>query len=385
MKTKRLLPNLFFLLALLLVSACREEEKVPVFDAPTISALSDNSEPFAGDKVMLTIQVATPARSLDKVTLNGTEIKSYATDTKTDNFTYEYTVPANTAFGSLPLNLQVTDKQATAKSASASVNLNVRNPNTRGNPFLVYDAEGGFPNSVVLSMDHSVQDQGWGPIISGIITPNAVDPVRGTNKALRFDRWYPWAWGNYPGFDIKLAEGALTRADMEAVLAGTRVIQANLLFQGGPGTFENPGNLKFGPEPAGNYRDKGNKYTADSVENKTLGIPINLDLGDKEKFDFRDGQVLGRKFFMIGYMDAAKAKANEWQTVTFKFTEVKDAAGAVLNPNGAGYDSDPTIGFNEIDAIVISPNGGSAKDNGTYFIDNIRTIATPAKDQNPNL
>ena len=127
-KAKHYLTNLSFLVVFAmfgLFSSCsKNDNSTPTFANPTISVTPTSPQQSPGNVVTFSIAVTADA-GLASVDLNGTNIKSYTTDTKTDAFSYDYTVPADQALGSATLTFTVTDKQTTAKTASAGASLTV--------------------------------------------------------------------------------------------------------------------------------------------------------------------------------------------------------------------------------------------------------------------
>ena len=110
--------------ASVLLTSCNKDDNNPTFADPTIGATAANAQQVPGGTVTFTIAVAADA-GLKSVTQGTTEIKTYSTDTKTDVFTYDYTVPASQALGTLAVQFTVTDMQGEAKTASATANITV--------------------------------------------------------------------------------------------------------------------------------------------------------------------------------------------------------------------------------------------------------------------
>ncbi|HMJ69587.1 MAG TPA: hypothetical protein VK508_11845 [Cyclobacteriaceae bacterium] len=107
----------------LLLSSCDNEE-TPTFTDPTIGVTTANTQQMPGGKVTFTIAVAAEA-GLASVKQGDTEIKTYSVDTKTDIFTYEFTIPASQALGTLAVPFTVIDKQGEPKSIGASADITV--------------------------------------------------------------------------------------------------------------------------------------------------------------------------------------------------------------------------------------------------------------------
>ncbi len=107
----------------LLLSSCDNDE-TPSFTDPTIGVTTVNTQQMPGGKVTFTIAVAAEA-GLASVKQGDTEIKTYPDDTKTDVFTYEFTIPAAQALGTLAVPFTVIDKQGEPKSIDASADITV--------------------------------------------------------------------------------------------------------------------------------------------------------------------------------------------------------------------------------------------------------------------
>lgn len=107
----------------LLLSSCDKEE-TPTFTDPTIVVSTAQTQQVPGGKVTFTIAVAAEA-GLASVKQGTAEVKTYADDVKTDLITYEFTIPATQALGTLAVPFTVTDKQGTPKSIDASANVTV--------------------------------------------------------------------------------------------------------------------------------------------------------------------------------------------------------------------------------------------------------------------
>lgn len=107
----------------LLFSSCDNGED-PTFTDPTIGVTTAQTQQVPGGKVTFTIAVAAEA-GLASVKQGATEVKTYTDEVKTDVLTYEYTIPASQALGTLAVPFTVTDKQGTPKSIDASANITV--------------------------------------------------------------------------------------------------------------------------------------------------------------------------------------------------------------------------------------------------------------------
>lgn len=120
--------------ALFTLASCKDDDETPVFADPTITVTPSTASQLPGGKVTFSIAITAEAGAAS-VKLNDTEIKAYATETKADAFSYEYTVPAGATSGDL--NFTVTDKQTTAKTATAKSTLTVGTP---GKETVIVDA-----------------------------------------------------------------------------------------------------------------------------------------------------------------------------------------------------------------------------------------------------
>ncbi len=114
--------------AMFTLASCKKDEDPapdPVFADPTITVTPSTASQLPGGKVTYSIAITAEAGAAS-VKLGTTDIKSYTTETKADAFTYEYTVPAGATSGALTFT--VTDKQTTAKTATATSTLTVGTP-----------------------------------------------------------------------------------------------------------------------------------------------------------------------------------------------------------------------------------------------------------------
>lgn len=107
----------------LLFSSCDNEE-TPTFTDPTIGVTSAQSQQVPGGKVTFTIAVAADG-GLASVNQGAAEVKTYGDDTKADVFTYEFTIPATQALGTLAVPFTVIDRQREPKSIGTTANITV--------------------------------------------------------------------------------------------------------------------------------------------------------------------------------------------------------------------------------------------------------------------
>ena len=112
MKTKFLSKiSLSLIGVVIMFTSCDEDPDDPVvedFAAPTIAVTLDNDQPFQGDTVVFNISVSAEA-GLNAVTLNGTEIKTYAADETSDAFSYEFIVDGAAEIGPTSVDFAVED------------------------------------------------------------------------------------------------------------------------------------------------------------------------------------------------------------------------------------------------------------------------------------
>jgi hypothetical protein len=104
-----------------LLGSCKEDDD-PTSAEPSIVVTPTASNQAPGQTVPFSIAV-TGEGKLAKVTLNGTEIKSYSADATIDAFNYNYQVPADAALGTLDLEFVVTDKGGQTSETSATISI----------------------------------------------------------------------------------------------------------------------------------------------------------------------------------------------------------------------------------------------------------------------
>lgn len=119
--------------AMVTLSSCSSDDPASVAD-PTIVVTPATATAAPGETVTFNIAVVAPG-TLASVTLDGTEIKAFTTET-TSAFTYEYTVDGSEASGDKTLTFVVTDKQGAPKTATQAVTLTV----DPGNKVMVTEA-----------------------------------------------------------------------------------------------------------------------------------------------------------------------------------------------------------------------------------------------------
>lgn len=105
------------------LTSCNNDEN-PTFADPTITVTASTTQQIPGGKITFTIAVAAEGK-LASVKQGDTEVKAYSDDVTTDIVTFEYTVSASQAIGSLSVDFTVTDKQSTPKTVSTSVSITV--------------------------------------------------------------------------------------------------------------------------------------------------------------------------------------------------------------------------------------------------------------------
>jgi hypothetical protein len=332
------------------LESCKPEEP-PVFDAPSIAVVADNSNPYPGDKVIFTIQVSALGK-LNEVTANGAVIKTYVADELESSFTYEYTVPANSTLGPTAINFKVTDKQAASKMTESSSTLTIQNPVLRGNPLVIDRMDATYPAGLIKDYFAEGPVEGWA--YTGELEKNSTDPKNSANKVIKWTKnAFNWIWQGNDFFNGELSK-ALSESDMLDVFNGKRVIQINVYFEHVPHATE----TRFDWPSSGGT------------------VPINIQLGKKSLWGWDNGDK-GRKMYLRATATDAK---NKWQTITFSVEE------DLANP-GKPYDANPTIGFDQIDRFMIlpNPNQRDPKDTNIWRFDNLRIIDKAEKDKNPNM
>jgi hypothetical protein len=425
---------------LVVLEACKEDEP-QIFDAPTIAVTADNSQPYPGDIVNFSIAVEGMG-GLGEVMLDGTVIKSYtaATAVTNDVFEFEYTVPANATLGPDELAFTVTDKQGTPKMGNFASTLTIQNPDFRGEPLVLFDFQSSIPNSNVKEITRDSGPNSWENAYT--LTFEVADPSNAANKVLQADRKGAHEWYFQGGGAIKVEyTNFLSEDDIQKLVTGERVLQMNMFFKEVPklGTFhKNPNDVdgtkqdnvdmswklsstsEFRP-PLTAPSKKGWKYESnDSLVN---AIPVLIEVGNKAAWQWNDGDVRGKKFYLVGSITVA----NSWQTVTFTrmtgaFSRDETKTGgakwvrtnfapAIQTSTALAALQDAAVGLDQINyfSIIVNnrltgfPNNqgwydmpgdgngwnasnvsGISDDHNTYLIDNIRTINADAFDKNPN-
>ncbi len=360
------------------LSGCGDDEP-QVFDAPTLAVVANNTTPFADESVVFTIQANAPG-GLNEITLDGQVIKTYSSPTTTDEFQHTVTLPAGTAFGTRQFNFQVNDNQPTPKTAIAALNIDVRDPLARGNPFIIsrLDAE-VLPAGRISSVTTAIQNQGWGDFAAGEFFFGVDNPQAGNvNKALRYKKANTWGWEQYVSADVDFINASQVSEDeWEAVAAGERVLQVNVYFEHVPQLNSETGvNESQVFPPDGGY------------------IPVEVYIGDRAKWGFVEGFNLGRRIWLRGKITSNAT----WQTITFEAYDPDE--DLELEPGQSNVDL--TVGLNQINRISISTNPGGFQrtadgepllnggftapfDHNNYFFYNLRLIDAEEKDNNPNL
>lgn len=423
------------------MNGCSEDE-VPVFEAPTIAVTADNAQPYPGDVVNFTIAVTGPG-GLAEVTLNGDAIKVYdpAVQTTEDEFEFEYTVPPNATLGPAELVFGVSDRQAVAKESEFSNTLTIQNPDFRGAPSVLFNFQTAIPNNQVKEVTRDSGPNSWENAYT--LTFDVADPTNAANKVLQADRKGAHEWYFQGGGAIKLEfANPISEDDVQKLVSGERVLQMNLYFKETPKLItahKDPANPD-GPTKQSNV-DMSWKLSSTSEfrppltapnkkgwrfeQNDSLvnAIPILIEVGNKAAWAWNDGDVRGKKFYLVGSITAA----NTWQTVTFTrmigtFSRNEAATGgakwvrtnfvpATQSSTAPAALQDPGVGLDQINyfSIILNSrltsfrnnqgwfempgdgNGWSSNvvvsisdDHNTYFIDNIRTINTVDFDKNPN-
>src|SRR5690242_18161609 len=109
------------ILAVTLLNSCKDDGD-DTSAKPSIAVTPTASNQAPGETVSFSIAVTGDGK-LSKVSLNGTDIKTYTNDINADAFVYDYEVPEDASLGTLDLNFVVTDKggQTTETSTAISV------------------------------------------------------------------------------------------------------------------------------------------------------------------------------------------------------------------------------------------------------------------------
>lgn len=422
--------------SVLTLVSCDDEEQI--FDAPTIAVVSDVAEPYPGDKVKFTITVAAPG-GLASVKLNGNVIKTYTAAEVQDNFEHEYTVPANATLGPMMVQFEVTDTQSTPKSTPFSSSLTILNPDFRGNPVVLYDFQGTLPNAKVKAITHDQGANSWENAYSLVF--DVADPANATNKVLQVERKgaHEWYFQGGGAVFVELTN-PMTEDDAEKLVSGERVLQLNMYFKEVPKLMDAHKDPTSDATVAATRQANVNfswlySYTndpkvtgvpkvwdfnrQDSVQG---GIPVIIEVGNKAQWDWNNGFVQGKKFFLAGSIQ----QKNGWQTVTFSrrsgtiaaqnnqwvFTNFRVATQQSTAPAAL---QDPDVGLDQINymAIIINsrltgfsngllntepwyeiPGDGNgwrrnqivniSDDHNIYYLDNLRVIDAVDYDKNPN-
>jgi hypothetical protein len=421
-------------------NACDEDEQV--FDAPTIAVTVDNSQPYPGDEINVNISVS-GSGGLKEISLNGTVIKSYTgTATVTnDAFDFAYEVPANSSLGPVALEFVVTDLQSSPKSGSFTSSLTIQNPDFRGEPSVLFDFQSAIPNNKVKEITRDSGPNSWENAYT--LTFDVADPISPANKVLQADRKGAHEWYFQGGGAIKIEfANFISEDDIQKLVSGERVLQMNMYFKELPklvtlhkdptnpdgSTKQNNVDLSWKlsstnePLPPATLPNKKG-WQFELNDSLVAAIPVLIELGNKAAWAWNDGDVRGKKFYLVGSI----TKANEWQTVTFTrltgtFSRDETKTGsakwvrtnirpAVQTSTASAALQDAAVGLDQINyfSIIVNSritsfknkngwyempgdgNGWNANvvaslsdDHNSYFIDNIRTIKAADFDKNPN-
>ena len=108
-------------IAAVTITSCSDDDDNNASYEASIAVTPSTASNLPGAKITFNIAV-TAGAGLTSVKLNGTEIKSYTTDTKADAFGYDYTVAADAAIGAtIALKFEATDKAGAVKSQDVTV------------------------------------------------------------------------------------------------------------------------------------------------------------------------------------------------------------------------------------------------------------------------
>jgi len=417
MKTKFLSKiSLSLIGVVIMFTSCDEDPDDPVvedFAAPTIAVTLDNDQPFQGDTVVFNISVSAEA-GLNAVTLNGTEIKTYAADETSDAFSYEFIVDGAAEIGPTSVDFAVEDVQEVTESATFSSSITVQNSDFRGNPVILTDFQENIPNSVISELEWSFYNESWGAVNSWSLTHPTEDLTNAANVVLKAERLAANEWG-FQGFGtayLALTE-AISEDEIAALRSGDRVLQMNIYYEytdkedvpvsKTPDAEAPEETVDFSFRLAEDGRRGWNFETQDSVE---LTIPITIDLGNRATWG---AYPEGRGIQLYGTI----TKHDEWETVTFStaYNSSDDPEDFVLKPRAIGdanatfvLDDENTTDENlDYMGLIFNPGftgkpnpdgwyevGSSdifpiRDDHNPYYIDNIRIIDTDEFNNNPNL
>lgn len=121
------LMTVVFSVAVLALTSCDDDED-PSFTNPTIAVTPGTTSQLPGETVTLSVAVTADA-GLKAVKVNGTDAKTYSASTKTDAFTYDYSIAGTAAVGStVTLTFEVSDVQDPSKTATATAIITVGDP-----------------------------------------------------------------------------------------------------------------------------------------------------------------------------------------------------------------------------------------------------------------
>ncbi|HMO40396.1 MAG TPA: hypothetical protein PKC76_01765 [Saprospiraceae bacterium] len=410
------LTNLLWLSVVVLavgLSSCKKDDTPPEFNAPTIAVTFDNSEPFPGDMVTFRITATAPG-GLARVELNGMTIKSYTAGETSDQFDYEFTVPAGATLGPTTYTFTVTDAQTNVKNGSFEANLTIQNPDFRGSPVMLADFNSSIPNSQVQSITFDSGPNSWEAAYA--LTLDFTDPMNVANRVLRANRLGACEWF-FQGFGAVFTTFTqfLSEDDMAGLADGSRVLQMNVLMQENPkviAVHTNPNDVD------GTRVQRDVSYTFKLAErawnydaqDSVQAIPLRIEIGNASAWSWNNGNPLGKKMFLTGSL----TKPNAWETVTFSALRENTQGDFVPLRAGASqsaYLDDPNIGLDQINYMALIVNAGFSAgipidgvfeipgdgngwradvtvrirdDHNSYLIDNIRVIDAADYDKNPN-
>lgn len=116
-----------FAVAVLSLASCDNNDD-PSFSLPTIVVTPSTVSDLPGETITFSI-AATADAGLKAVKVNGTDAKTYSSETKTDAFTYNYEIASDAAVGStVTLTFEVSDVQNPSKTASTTTTITVGDP-----------------------------------------------------------------------------------------------------------------------------------------------------------------------------------------------------------------------------------------------------------------
>jgi hypothetical protein len=277
-----------------------------------------------GEKISFNISVSAEGK-LGAVKLNNQVIKTYNGDKSTDNFVYEWIIPADVTVADEKTKVvfSVNDQFSSTRNALANVDVPIS--------ICAHFNEGTVntgPGKVGISDFADLTSGRLKAVIVASETDRATVGVinpSGCGKVLKFEKTANIGWGGWNGFQMRLSAFAGDEFTSFARNPATRVLKVDVYRDG----------TKSGIIP-------------------DAGLNVYVSLVNEAKFN-KGPKPKGRGQFFVGHL--SKGTDNKWVTLTFTID---------------GGSLDPDFVVTEADLIEIDPGIDTEDDGGTYYFDNLR-------------